>query len=54
MTEIIHYFGLVCLAASLLIRLLPDPQEINSKAYAVFYGVVRRASLNLPNGNSAK
>ena len=48
MTEILHYFGLICLAASLLMRILPAPCEINSKAYAIVYGIIRRASLNMP------
>ena len=51
MTEIIHYFGLVCLVASLLIRVLPGPEEIAWKPYSILYGIVRRASLNLP-GNT--
>jgi hypothetical protein len=48
MTEILHYFGLICLVASLLMRILPAPCEIRWKPYAVLYGIVRRASLNLP------
>jgi hypothetical protein len=48
MTQILHYIGLTCLAASLLMRILPTPEEIDWKPYAVFYGIVRRASLNLP------
>jgi len=47
-TEILHYFGLICLVASLLLRILPAPEEINWQPYAVFHGMVRRASLNLP------
>jgi hypothetical protein len=47
-TEILHYFGLICLIASLLLRILPSPEEINWKPYTVFHGIVRRASLNLP------
>ncbi len=49
MTQILHYFGLICLTASLLMRILPVPSEIDSKAYAVVYGIIRRASLNLPS-----
>ena len=49
MTEFLHYFGVTCLVASLLIRVLPAPEEIDWKPYAVFYGIVHRASLNLPN-----
>jgi hypothetical protein len=49
MTEILHYFGLACLIASLLMRVLPAPSEIGWPAYAVFYGIVRRTSLNLPS-----
>jgi hypothetical protein len=48
MTQILHYVGLICLAASLLMRILPTPDEIGWKPYAVLYGIVRRASLNLP------
>jgi len=55
MAEILHYFGMLCLLASLLIRILPPPEEIAWKPYSVFHGIVRRASLNLPanspNGN---
>jgi hypothetical protein len=49
MTEILHYFGLICLAASLLMRILPAPSEISWKPYAVLYGIIRCASLNLPS-----
>jgi hypothetical protein len=52
MTEILHYFGLICLVASLLMRVLPLPGEISWTPYAVFYGIVRRASLNLPTSNA--
>jgi hypothetical protein len=45
--EIIHAFGTVCLVASLLIRVLPTPEEIPARWYAVIYGVVRRCSLNV-------
>jgi hypothetical protein len=48
MSEILHYFGLICLVASLLMRILPAPSEISWKPYAVLYAIVRRASLNLP------
>ena len=48
MSEILHYFGLICLVASLLMRVLPVPGEISWKPYAILYGIVRRASLNLP------
>lgn len=47
-TIIIHYFGLVCLVASLLLRILPAPEEIAWKPYTVLHGVVVRASLNTP------
>ncbi len=47
-TEIVHYFGLVCLIASLLLRILPAAEEIGWKPYSIFIGMVRRASLNLP------
>jgi len=46
-TEIVHYFGLVCLVASLMIRVLPDPQEVNWRPYSILHGIVRRASLNV-------
>ena len=49
MTEILHYFGTICLLASLLFRLLPAPEDIHSRCYSIFYDVVRRASLNLPS-----
>lgn len=49
MMQLIHYFGLVCFCASLLIRVLPAPQEISWKPYAIFYEVVHKASLNLPS-----
>jgi hypothetical protein len=48
MSEILHYFALVCLVSSLLMRVLPSPSEIRWGPYAVFYAIVRRASLNLP------
>ncbi|GEM_PF-6673006 len=51
MTEILHYFGLICLIASLLMRILPLPSEIPWTPYRIFYGIVRRASLNLPTSN---
>jgi hypothetical protein len=48
MTQILHYIGLICLAASLLMRILPTPEEVGWKPYVIFYGIVRRASLNRP------
>jgi len=53
MTQILHYIGLICLAASVLMRILPPPEEIGWKPYAVLYGIVRRASLNLPAPSGA-
>ena len=52
--EIIHTFGIICLAASLLIRVLPLPEEIPSRHYRIFYDVIRRCSLNAGNGVAAK
>ena len=48
MTEIVHYFGLICLISSLLLRVLPSAEEIGWKPYAIILGMIRRASLNLP------
>jgi hypothetical protein len=44
--ETIHFFGIICLVASLLIRVLPTPEEIPARSYSVFYAVLRRCSLN--------
>ena len=52
--EIIHTFGIICLVASLLIRVLPLPEEIPSRHYRIFYDVFRRCSLNAGNGVAAK
>ena len=46
--EIVHLFGTACLVASLLVRILPAPDEIGSRGYSVFYGVIHRCSLNAP------
>jgi hypothetical protein len=51
-TEIVHYFGIACLIASLLMRILPTPEEINWKPYSIIHGMIHRASLNLPSGGS--
>ncbi len=50
--EIIHVFGVICLIASLLIRILPTPDEISSWHYKIAYGIIRRCSLNAPNGGN--
>ena len=50
--EIIHTFGVICLVASLLIRILPSPEEISSRHYRIFYGVIRRCSLNAGSGGN--
>ena len=50
MTEIVHYFGMICLVSSLLLRVLPEAEEIGCKPYSVVLGMIRRASLNLPAG----
>ena len=55
--EIVHWFGTICLVASLLVRILPRPDEIPSRVYSVMYNVVRRCSLNIrgnSNGGPAK
>ena len=44
--EAIHFFGIICLVASLLIRVLPTPEEIPARFYSVLYAVIRRCSLN--------
>ena len=44
--ETIHYFGIICLVASLLVRVLPTPEEIPTRFYSVLYAVLRRCSLN--------
>lgn len=57
-------FAVICFTASLLFRLLPSPgdgqNQVGGKRYAIFYDVVRRASIAAPvklpgggNGNSA-
>lgn len=44
--EVIHWFGTVCLVASLLVRVIPLPEEIPWRGYRVLYNVLRRCALN--------
>lgn len=59
LVEVTHWFGTICLIASLAIRVLPTPEEIPARAYRVLYNTIRRFSLNAAwqvgrNGNGPK
>ncbi len=40
--EFIHWLGTAVLAASLLVQILPTPEEIPSKVYMILFNTVRR------------
>lgn len=50
LSAIPQYLGVICLVASLLLRLLPTPEEISvGKWYAVLYAFIHKAALNVPS-----
>jgi hypothetical protein len=46
MSQLVQWFALICLAASLLVKVIPPPDEIPARWYLVVYNTLRRCALN--------
>lgn len=58
MIEAIHWIGTAVLMASLLIQIMPTPEEIPNKVYLVIFNTIRRTanlkmSASWKNGNGS-